>query len=59
MAQSSTLAVSGPMWSREVDKGSILFAEIKPYVGFNPTIPQSEAGIRIDPPVSLPIAART
>jgi hypothetical protein len=25
-------------------------------VGFSPTIPQSEAGWRIDPPVSVPIA---
>jgi hypothetical protein len=29
-----------------------------PNVGFNPTIPQSDAGIRIDPPVSVPIDAK-
>src|SRR6476659_8094091 len=27
-----------------------------PYVGFMPTIPQSAAGWRIEPPVSVPIA---
>ena len=30
---------------------------MRPYVGFRPTMPQSEAGWRIDPPVSLPSAA--
>ena len=28
-----------------------------PWVGFRPTTPQAEAGIRIEPPVSVPIAA--
>jgi hypothetical protein len=29
---------------------------ISPYVGFNPTTPQAAAGIRIEPPVSVPTA---
>src|SRR5262249_21292624 len=28
-----------------------------PYVGFSPTTPQAAAGIRIDPPVSVPTEA--
>src|SRR3989338_6518151 len=30
------------------------FLETAPYVGFNPTTPQNEAGKRMDPPVSSP-----
>lgn len=29
---------------------------ISPYDGFSPTTPQYDAGSRIDPPVSVPIA---
>src|SRR5215212_11992959 len=32
---------------------------MRPYVGFTPMIPQSEAGWRTEPPVSEPRAART
>src|SRR6476620_7105144 len=32
---------------------------MRPYVGLNPTTPQSDAGWRTDPPVSDPRAART
>src|ERR1051325_1311295 len=28
----------------------------RPYVGFNPTMPQQAAGPRIEPPVSVPVA---
>ena len=30
--------------------------EQRPYVGFNPTMPQNAAGWRIEPPVSVPVA---
>ena len=30
-----------------------------PNVGFSPTVPQNDAGMRIEPPVSLPIAQNT
>ena len=30
------------------------YRDTRPYVGFMPTIPQSAAGCRIDPPVSDP-----
>ena len=31
--------------------------EQRPYVGLHPTMPQNEAGVRIEPPVSDPVAA--
>ncbi len=33
--------------------------DTSPYVGFNPTIPQNDAGSRIEPPVSEPSAQGT
>ena len=30
-----------------------------PYVGFKPTTPHNDAGVRIEPPVSVPSAAGT
>src|SRR5262249_51093062 len=35
------------------------YREILPYVGFNPTTPQSDAGCLTEPPVSEPSATRT
>src|SRR6059036_2280400 len=32
------------------------YRETAPYVGLRPTMPQSAAGCRIEPPVSVPIA---
>src|ERR671923_2267144 len=32
---------------------------MRPYVGFKPTTPQKEAGLRTEPPVSLPVAQVT
>jgi len=31
----------------------------RPYVGFNPTRPQNDAGLRVEPPVSEPNALHT
>src|SRR6185436_7643796 len=31
---------------------------ISPYAGFNPTTPQAAAGIRMEPPVSVPMEAQ-
>ena len=55
-AASVTVRVSGPHWSSEEAKAIIPYRETAPYVGFMPTIPQSAAGWRIEPPVSVPIA---
>src|SRR6202030_2168005 len=53
---SATVLVSGPAWSSDQPGGVAPASEIDPNVGFSPTQPESEAGIRIDPPVSDPSA---
>src|SRR5581483_11505421 len=57
-AASSTLLVIGPAWSSDHDNGMIPRILTRPYVGISPTIPQYDAGIRIDPAVSVPIEAK-
>src|SRR5262245_51169665 len=54
---SVTFCASGPTWSRETDNGTTPRVGISPNVGFNPTTPHADAGIRIDPPVSVPMDA--
>jgi hypothetical protein len=47
------------MWSK-LDANSIAPARLSlPYVGFSPKTPQSEAGTRMEPLVSLPSAHGT
>src|SRR5262249_1875943 len=58
IAASFTDAASGPTWSSEVERGITPRLGTRPYVGFNPTHPQSAAGSRIEPAVSVPIAAQ-
>src|SRR5688572_4056460 len=48
-----------PMLSSEEAKATRPYRDIRPYVGLKPTMPQSEAGCRTEPPVSEPSAART
>src|SRR5882757_1969338 len=57
-AESRTLRVSGPTWSRDHDRDSTPRREARPYVGLIPTVPQTDAGMRIEPPVSVPMATR-
>ena len=58
-AQSPTVAASGPMWSSDQARVSTPARDTLPKVGFSPAIPQTAAGILIDPPVSLPSAIGT
>ncbi len=58
-AQSATVAASGPIWSSDHASGSTPARETLPYVGFKPATPHTEAGILIDPPVSVPSAIGT
>src|SRR3989442_13341340 len=58
-AQSSTVRAIGPAWSMDQERGSTPARLTRPYVGLTPLIPQSEAGMRIEPPVSEPRAPRT
>src|SRR5574341_1308372 len=57
-AASSTQRASGPTWSSDQLKGMTPRRLTRPKVGFRPTMPQSEAGMRMLPPVSVPRAAK-
>src|SRR5215831_3324321 len=56
-AASSTVRVMGPALSSTHDSGSTPALLTRPYVGFRPTHPHREAGIRMLPPVSVPVVA--
>ena len=47
----------GPAWSREEAKAIMPQRETVPYDGLSPVRPQSAAGWRIEPPVSVPVTA--
>ena len=51
---SSGVFVIGPMQSKDMHISRSPYRETAPYVGFSPTIPQCDAGFRIEPPVSEP-----
>src|SRR5271170_4265267 len=56
-AQQDTLIASGPTESRLGASGKAPFSDTRRCVGLNPTMPQNAAGMRHDPPVSVPIVA--
>ena len=56
-AQQATVAASGPTESSVCDSGRTPSFGTRRAVGLNPTMPHSAAGIRQDPPVSVPSAA--
>src|SRR5205085_7853558 len=58
-SRSSADDAIGPGQSSDVAIGIIPAAESRPVVGFRPQQPQSEEGIRIEPPVSEPSAIGT
>ena len=55
-AQHATLTPIGPIESRVVESGTAPSRGTRYWVGLNPTRPHSAAGIRTEPPVSVPIA---
>src|SRR6202048_4744556 len=57
-AQSSAVRASGPTVSSDCDSGIAPARLMRPQVVFNPVTPQKCAGIRIEPPVSEPSAAK-
>ncbi len=60
MAVSSTVRVSTPSVGRPIAPSVHSGAhDTRPRVGFRPTRPQHEAGMRIEPPPSLPCASET
>ena len=50
--------VIGPTWSWLHDRSSTPVLGTSPYVGLSPAMPQIDAGIRMLPPVSEPIAPK-
>src|SRR5690606_35678824 len=54
-AASVTVLVSGPTWSREKPSGNTPSLGNRPKEGLNPTTPQHAAGMRMEPPVSVPM----
>src|SRR5882757_10270371 len=57
-AQSSAVCASGPTVSSVNESGMQLARLTRPLVGLNPVTPQKCAGMRIEPPVSEPNAAK-
>src|SRR2546427_60472 len=57
MAASATVRASGPTWSRLLQSGITPWQLTRPNDGLRPTMPQSAAGMRIEPPVSVPTEA--
>jgi hypothetical protein len=58
-AHSATVRAIGPQWSRVGQSMRIPARLTRPNVGLRPTMPQHDAGQRIEPPVSVPGAAAT
>jgi hypothetical protein len=56
VAASRTLRVKVPTVSRDEANAMSPYRLISPYVGLKPTTPQSDAGWRTEPPVSVPSA---
>src|SRR5499427_1224379 len=56
-AASSTDRVIGPTWSNVGQSGTTPSVGTSPSDGLRPTTPHAAAGIRIEPPVSVPIDA--
>jgi hypothetical protein len=55
-AQSATLSAIGPTTSRVDEREKAPSVGTRPEVGLKPTAPDRAAGIRSEPPVSLPMA---
>ena len=55
-AASSTVRVSGPGLSRLGEKGTMPSSDQRPAVVLRPTVPVIAAGMRTEPPESLPRA---
>ena len=54
--QVATSRAIGPAWSNVGASGNTPSIGTSPKVGFSPTQPQHAAGMRIEPPVSVPSA---
>jgi hypothetical protein len=55
-AHAAVVRAIGPPWSKLGASGKQPSSDTSPWLGLNPTTPQHAAGMRIDPPESVPIA---
>src|SRR5713226_4765127 len=55
MAESPTVRASGPAQSKAGESGMMPSQEMRPQLGFSPAMPQRDAGMRMEPPVSVPM----
>src|SRR5207302_6389854 len=55
VATSPTARANGPAQSRAGDSGTTPSQETRPQVGLRPATPQRDAGMRMEPPVSVPM----
>src|ERR1700686_1278922 len=54
-ATSPTVRASGPAQSKAGESGMMPSQEMRPQLGFRPATPQRDAGMRMEPPVSVPM----
>src|SRR5229473_6859331 len=55
VATSPTVRPSGPAQSKAGDSGMMPSQEMRPQLGFRPVTLQRDAGMRMEPPVSVPM----
>src|SRR5215510_8759609 len=55
-AASAIVLVMGPQWLKR-SKFAGGPSALRPWGGLNPTTPQADAGMRIEPPISVPVAS--
>src|SRR5450759_3010408 len=58
-AASRAQLASGPRYATDQHNGAAPCSLMRPYVGLSPTTPQNDAGRRIEPPPSAPMAIGT
>src|SRR4051812_5273838 len=56
-AQAFEVRAIGPAWSKLGASGQQPSSDTSPWVGLKPTVPVQAAGMRTEPPLSVPIAA--
>ena len=54
-AHSSIVRAIGPTWSKQGASGKQPSIGTSPWLGLNPAVPQAYDGMRIEPPVSVPM----
>src|SRR6267154_160483 len=55
IATSPTVRPSGPAQSKAGESGTMPSQEMRPQLGFRPVTPERDAGMRMEPPASVPM----